>query len=70
MKFPCRVCGVKLDDDNWYTSSQKNWQYICKECTKEKARLWIINNPEKAKAKWTRGNQKLYKHCADRNLYK
>ena len=28
----CRVCNVKLDNINWYKSSQKIRSYICKVC--------------------------------------
>lgn len=31
-KFICRVCGVNLTSENWYPSSKKNYNYICKKC--------------------------------------
>ena len=48
----CRVpgCGVELTDENWYPSSQKKNDYICKNCQKERDRLWAKENPEKARA--------------------
>ena len=54
----CRVCGVELNDDNWYPSHQKGGRYICKECECEHARLRYKNNPEKAKEINTRCNRK------------
>ena len=45
----CRVCKVELNDDNWYSSFQKDNNYICKECQIEKNRLYRKNNPEKVK---------------------
>ena len=69
----CRVCEVELDDDNWYLSNQKCRNYICKECVLKNqrlyreanrdkvnaaSRLYCENNPEKAKAKWTRAQRK------------
>lgn len=61
----CIKCGVELTDDNWYLSYREKRDYICKECRKEKARLyreenrdkvntyaraWYENNPDKLKA--------------------
>ena len=69
----CRVCGVELDDENWYPSFQKSRNYICKECQAEKQcsyqdanrdkvnaaqRLYRKENPEKSKEYSTIGNRK------------
>lgn len=35
MAHHCRVCEAELNNDNWYQSNQKNWNYICKECTRK-----------------------------------
>ena len=29
----CRVCDAELNYDNWHPSSQKQGNYICKECS-------------------------------------
>lgn len=66
----CRVCGVKLNDSNWYPSRKEGYIYICKKCHNEKscswrkanpdkARLHQKANPEKVKARWIRSNRKL-----------
>ena len=69
----CRICSIELDDDNWHPSHKNNRQYICKECSTEKLRLYKEanrdkvnanqrlyrkNDPEKAKAVYTRCNRK------------
>ena len=46
----CRVCGAVLSDDNWYASGQKKNDYICKNCSSERRKLWTKANPEKARA--------------------
>jgi len=72
MVHKCRVCEVELNDKNWYPSLQKNYNYICIECNKEKyrshqeanrdklneyQRLYRKNNPEKVKAQNTRSSR-------------
>ena len=47
----CRVCDVELNDDNSSPSRQKNGQYICKECAKEKGRLYNEENRDKVSAR-------------------
>ena len=58
----CRECGEELTDENWFPSSRKNYDYICKECHREQAReydrSWRKENPEKARAKSTRASRK------------
>ena len=54
----CRVCGDELNDDNWYSSNQKNYKYICKECDLEYHRLYKEKNPDKTKVYWTKRNRK------------
>jgi hypothetical protein len=54
----CVVCGVVLDSENYWTSYQKKKIYICKECSKDRCRLWNKANPERAKAIWARANHK------------
>jgi len=49
MTHKCRVCEVELNDDNWYLSYQKKRDYICRECSKEKSRLYREENPDKIK---------------------
>jgi len=45
----CRVCKVKLNDENWYPSNRKRNQHICKGCENGRYRQWRQANPEKAK---------------------
>lgn len=40
----CNLCGTYLDEFNWYMSSQKNRDYICKKCCQ-------VRN-KKAKDEW------------------
>ena len=69
----CIVCGVELNNVNWYRSQQKKRYYICKECTKKRCRswrkanpeiasrtksIWRKNNPEKQRAQYTRDHRK------------
>ena len=76
MSRDCRVCGVELNDKNWYPSQQKSRNCICKECNKvqsrvrikkspekerERKRSWREANPDKIKAQWTRANRKIGK---------
>jgi len=58
MTDTCRVCYVVLDSENWYPSSQKKRDHICKRCNAERNRVWRKANPEKEQAKWTRANRK------------
>jgi len=57
MTHNCRVCGIELDDDNWFLSFQKKGDYICKECQSKYVILWNKNNPDKVKAQWTRAHR-------------
>ena len=53
----CRICGIELDSENWYPSSQKTRNYICKKCDKKRSNLWAKENPEKSRAisiRWVR----------------
>lgn len=52
----CGVCKVGLNDDNWQPSRRKGHDYICKECSNERKRLWRAENPEKV-----REQQRLWK---------
>ena len=63
----CRVCGTELNEENWYSSRQKNSDYICKSCHAEKSRQWLKANPEKAKARWTRWHRKQGQQPFDEN---
>ena len=51
----CRVCGVELNDENWYASSRKRRDYSCKECRCERSRLWREANPG-ASLRWYHAN--------------
>ena len=69
----CRICSAVLCAENWYPSMRKLNNRICKKCLYNRQRLWrnankdkanrcLVkwrkNNPEKAKAIWTRENRK------------
>jgi hypothetical protein len=59
MDHVCGVCGTDLVvGENWYSSLQKAYNYICKECHNERQRLWQKANQEKVKATQTRYNRK------------
>ena len=49
MTHNCRVCEVELNDDNWYPSFQKGGNYLCKECDKERCRVYRKANQDKLK---------------------
>ena len=54
----CRVSGVELTEENWTPSARRKGDYICKKCHSERARLRRKENPDKAKAQWTRQHRK------------
>jgi len=69
----CRICGVELTDENWYSSTKKINSRICKEChtkqgslrqkanadtVRERHRVWRKENPDKAKANAIRYTRK------------
>lgn len=66
MSHKCRICGVKLTEENWYPSYRKSGDHRCKKCSAEQVRLWRKANPDKAKviqdnareyrAKWQKAN--------------
>ena len=43
----CYGCGVKLSNENWYPSSRKYQQYICKSCNRKRMHDYNIKNSEK-----------------------
>ena len=43
----CRKCGVILTDENWYISSKKIRNYICKECDYKSNKKWQQNNRDR-----------------------
>ena len=55
----CRICGAELTVDNWYPSLRRCQNNICKNCQRIQNNDWAKNNPEKAKANWTRRDRKL-----------
>ena len=60
----CRVCGVELNDENWYPSYQKTNQRICKTCHNEELRQRWRVNPEKARMQdeqWRKANPEKMK---------
>ena len=53
----CKVCGAKLNNENWYSSYQKTNHYLCKKCHNKQQQQWRKANPKKTKAQQTRGNR-------------
>lgn len=53
----CRVCGTELTHENWYPSLEKHNNRICNTCMRERGRAWAKQNPDKAKAKYTRAHR-------------
>ncbi len=45
----CRVCNVRLTDDNWYKSFKENRNRICKMCSIRQAKEWKIAHPKHSK---------------------
>lgn len=43
----CTVCGVELNDDNWYPSSRKMCSYICSPCHLKRGNIWRKANLER-----------------------
>ena len=55
----CNKCGKVLTDDNWYSSSRKKGDYICKKCHNKQMRLRYKKNPDKVRAynvRWRKAN--------------
>lgn len=42
----CKRCGIKLDEKNWYSSSQKDRSYFCKLCILKRNSSWRGENIE------------------------
>ena len=63
----CRICGVELNDENWYPSCQKRYQHICKSCDNERKRQWAKANPEKVKVIQIRSRRKQGMHPFNKN---
>ena len=58
----CRVCEDELViGENLTVSQCRICNYICKGCRTEQARLWRKENPDKARAIWTRSDRKMGK---------
>jgi len=61
----CIKCGVKLTDDNWYTSAQKAHIYKCDACSRELANTVTnpIGNPQRmfVNGKYIPKSHPLYK---------
>lgn len=54
----CRRCEIELDSENWYQSSAKRRDYICKPCLMDKNKEWYHANLDTARAQKTRANRK------------
>ena len=73
MAHNCRVCGDELTDENWHSSFQKNYNYICKECYREHRRLYYEANKDKIKetaTKWIKNNPDKVKEIVLRSQRK
>ena len=61
----CNKCRVKLViGDNWFECNAKYKKYICKSCTNQYFKKWVINNPEKfnqSVKKWEKNNPERVK---------
>lgn len=60
----CRVCGVKLSNENWSPSYQHHGNYLCKECKRKQGNLWQSRNLEKVRAmrsRWQKANPEKVK---------
>ena len=51
----CRVCGVELTDENWYSSRRKKHEYICMACSKERYRQYYKNHKDKVREWYLKG---------------
>ena len=54
----CRRCSAELNDENWYGSSKKRRDYICKPCLMDRNKKWYHANLNTARAQKTRANRK------------
>lgn len=43
----CRICGTKLTDENWYKSSAKRKDRVCKSCLINQTKVKRLQNPQK-----------------------
>ena len=57
----CKECGVELTEDNWYKSRRKGNRRKCNMCRNMEGKEWRKNNPDKARAIWTRNNRRIGK---------
>lgn len=63
----CRVCGVGLNEDNWYPSRRNGNRRICKGCDLKQSQAWNRDNPERAHNSsrlWTKANPEKKKASA------
>ena len=43
----CRYCGIRLNDQNWYSGFKENRNYICKKCEKKRRNKYKKFHKEK-----------------------
>lgn len=46
--YNCRICGIKLTDENWMPSLKNKGSKLCRNCSNAKGREWRQNNRKKA----------------------
>lgn len=63
----CRVCGVALNEKNWYVSQRKRNYCICKSCNNEQNRQWRKTNAERHKAYYTKRHRNIGHRPYDEN---
>ena len=62
----CRVCGIKLNNENWYESVRKGNSKICKQCQREYHKQYYLEHLEEEKQRQKQYNSK---HKRKRNQY-
>lgn len=63
----CRVCGIVLNDSNWFPSGARKYNYICRICNNKQAHASHLAHPENSKPAWTRHNRKRGMRPFDEN---
>lgn len=53
----CRKCGVILTDRNWYSSSKKKRDYICRDCSLIKGKKYYMEHRDSMLRKQIKRNK-------------
>jgi len=66
MSKRCRICGVELTEENWFPSSRRKKDYICKKCSYKKNKPRTYKWRKKNYQKWREYQNKWNREHKDR----